>query len=167
MKQFVIILASAFVLYSCGGGSDQTKSTTTTPDATETPTDKAAPEAVTLTIEGDDQMKYNKDELRVKEGQEVTLILKHVGKLEKQAMGHNWVLLKRGVDVQEFAMEAIQANDNDYIPAGTNKVIVHTDMIGGGEETQITFTAPKKGTYDYICTFPGHFGTMHGKLIVE
>jgi azurin len=31
----------------------------------------------------------------------------------------------------------------------------------------IEFIAPEKGTYDYICSFPGHFAMMKGKLIVE
>ena len=168
MKQFVIILASAFILFSCGGGTDQAKTPATTPDATETPAAQdATPEPVTLTIAGDDHMKYDKDKLTAKEGQEVTLILTHPGTMDKEAMGHNWVLLKKGVDIQEFAMEAISAKDNGYIPVGTNKVIAHTDMIGGGEETKITFTAPKKGTYQFLCTFPGHFATMQGKFVVE
>lgn len=168
MKQFVIILASAFILFSCGGGTDQTNESATTPDATETPaTEESVPEAVTLTIAGDDQMKFDKDLLTVKAGQEVTLILTHPGTMTKEAMGHNWVLLKKGVDMQEFAMEAITAKDNAYIPSGTNAVIAHTDLIGGGEETKITFTAPKKGTYQFLCTFPGHFATMNGKFVVE
>lgn len=168
MKQIVIILASALMLVSCGGGDTTTDSATT--PATETKTEdvkEAAPEAVTLTIEGNDEMKYNKDMLTVKAGQEVTLVLKHVGKMEEAAMGHNWVLLKKGVDMQEFAMEAIAAKDSDHIPAGTNKVITHTDMIGGGEETSITFTAPAKGKYQFLCTFPGHFASMNGTFMVE
>jgi azurin len=40
-------------------------------------------------------------------------------------------------------------------------------MLGGGETTTIAFTAPAAGTYDYICSFPGHYGMMKGKLIVE
>ena len=166
MKQFVIILASAFILFSCGGGGDAVKEPATTPDATETPA--VAVEPVTLTIAGDDNMKFDKDLLTVKEGQEVTLILTHPGTMAKDVMGHNWVLLKKGVDMQEFAIdEALPAKDNEYIPVGTNKVIAHTKLIGGGEKTQITFTAPKKGTYEFLCTFPGHFASMHGKFVVE
>ena len=40
-------------------------------------------------------------------------------------------------------------------------------MIGGGQTTSITFTAPAAGTYDFICSFPGHSGLMKGKFIVE
>ncbi len=129
--------------------------------------EEEAPAEVTLTIQGNDEMKYNKDLLTVKAGQKVTLVLKHAGNMEKAAMGHNWTLLKKGVDMQEFAVEAIAANDNNYIPKGTNKVIAHTTMIGGGEETSITFEAPAKGSYQFLCTFPGHYAMMNGKFIVE
>jgi len=40
-------------------------------------------------------------------------------------------------------------------------------MLGGGETTTIEFTAPGAGIYDYICSFPAHYGLMKGKLIVE
>ncbi len=122
---------------------------------------------VEVQLTGDDQMKFNLKEIKVKEGQKVRLVLKHVGQLPESAMGHNFVLLKQGTDLANFAAQAMEARDNDYIPSGTDKVIVHTEMIGGGEETSIEFDAPAKGTYDFICSFPGHYIQMQGKFIVE
>ncbi|HKK26383.1 MAG TPA: azurin [Gracilimonas sp.] len=126
-----------------------------------------AQDTVEITIEGNDQMKYNLNEIKVEEGQTVKLTLKHVGKLPKAAMGHNWVLLTQGTNIQEFGAASAKAAGNDYIPEGTDNVIVHTKMLGGGEETTIEFTAPAKGTYDFICSFPGHYAMMKGKFIVE
>ncbi len=126
-----------------------------------------AQDVVEVTIEGNDQMKYNLSEIKVKEGQTVKLTLKHVGKLPKAAMGHNWVLLKQGTNIQEFGAAAAKAAGNDYIPEGTDKVIANTKMLGGGEEVTIEFTAPAKGEYDFICSFPGHYAMMNGKFIVE
>ena len=40
-------------------------------------------------------------------------------------------------------------------------------MIGGGETDVIEFPAPEKGTYEFLCSFPGHYGMMKGKFIVE
>lgn len=122
---------------------------------------------VKLEISGDDMMKYDKAELKVPVGSKVELTLKHTGKLPAKSMGHNWTLLKQGTDIKAFAMEALNAADTNYVPEGADAVIVHTDLIGGGESTTITFDAPEKGTYDYICTFPGHYGSMQGKFIVE
>lgn len=122
---------------------------------------------VQVNLTGDDMMKFNLNEIKVKAGETVRLTLKHVGKLPENAMGHNFVLLQQGTDVADFAQKAAAASGSDYIPEKTEKVIVHTEMIGGGEETTIEFTAPEAGTYDYICSFPGHYVQMRGKFIVE
>lgn len=126
-----------------------------------------AQDVVEVVIEGNDQMKFNLSEIKVKEGQTVKLTLKHVGKLPAAAMGHNWVLLESGTDLATFAQAAMKAKDNQYVPAGSDAVIVATDLLGGGEETTIEFTAPAKGSYDFICSFPGHYALMKGKFIVE
>ncbi|WP_421775022.1 azurin [Gracilimonas sp.] len=126
-----------------------------------------AQDKVEITIEGNDQMQFNISEIKVEAAQTVVLTLKHVGKLQKAAMGHNWVLLKQGTNIQTFGSAASKAAGNEYIPEGTNDVIAHTKLIGGGQETTIEFTAPEAGTYDYICSFPGHYALMKGKLIVE
>lgn len=120
---------------------------------------------VELTV--NDQMEFNLQEIRVKEGQRVRLILKHAGQLPENAMGHNFVLLQQGTDLAGFAGQAAGARENDYIPPATDKVIAHTELIGGGEQTSIEFEAPPAGTYDFICSFPGHYIQMQGKFIVE
>jgi len=120
-----------------------------------------------ITVESSDQMKYNVSEIKVKAGQSVTLTLKHVGKMPIQAMGHNLVILQKGTNVAEFARTASTAKASGYVPTGSKSVIAATKLIGGGQSSTITFTAPAKGTYDFICTFPGHFSIMKGKLIVE
>ncbi|MCL4151568.1 UNVERIFIED_CONTAM: hypothetical protein GTU68_006129 [Idotea baltica] len=113
-------------------------------------------------------MQYNKNRIEVTEGQTIQLTLKHGGQLPKEAMGHNWVLLKQGTDMVDFATKAIAAKDSDYIPAGSEaSIIANTKMIGGGESTNIEFTAPGPGEYDFLCTFPGHYAMMKGKFVVK
>jgi azurin len=127
-----------------------------------------AQKPVELILESTDAMQFTKKELKVKAGQTVKLTLKHTGKLAKAAMGHNFVLLAQGTDVAAFGQKAAQARDTEYIPKSEeSKIIAHTKLIGGGESTSIEFKAPKKGTYTYICSFPGHYALMQGKLIVE
>lgn len=177
MHRFAI-LALALIMMSCGGDSKKEEKKETMTIGTSQKTEKVEKKqkgvvfsedgkSVTVDIEGDDAMKFNLKEIKVKEGQEVTLTLHHVGKMGVQVMGHNWVLLKPGVDMMSFGAEAATADKNGYIPEGSTDYIVHTDMIGGGETTTITFTAPEKGTYDFICSFPGHVALMKGKFIVE
>lgn len=119
----------------------------------------------TIVINSNDQMRFDTSEIRVKAGEKIRLTLNHTGKLAKNAMGHNFVLLEAGTDLTKFSQAAMNAKANDYIPA--KGVLAHTKMIGGGESTTIEFTAPKKGTYDFMCSFPGHFSLMKGKFIVE
>lgn len=174
MRKVVFSLAIAsLTLASCGGGGE-TKTEETklqapqkSSDYTEEETTEVA-ESIEITIEGNDQMRFNLDKIEVYEGQTVKLTLKHTGEMAKSAMGHNWVLLQKGVDKAEYATAATQAADEDYTPAAmADQVIAHTTTIGGGEETTIEFTAPAKGTYEYICSFPGHYGLMNGKFIVK
>lgn len=120
-----------------------------------------------IVITGNDMMQYNTKEIRVKAGTMVTLTLKHIGKLDKQVMGHNWVLLKQGADLISFASQASSAQESDYIPEDTEDVIAHTKMLGGGQTDTITFEAPAPGTYQFLCSFPGHFAQMQGTFIVE
>lgn len=123
-------------------------------------------EKVEIVIESNDQMKFDLEEIKVKEGETIVLTLKHIGKLPKAAMGHNWVLLEAGTDVKAFASLAVRARATEYIPEG-DEIIAHTSLIGGGEEVTIEFVAPAPGEYDFICSFPGHYALMKGKFIVE
>ena len=125
-----------------------------------------AVEGTVLSIQGNDLMQFNKTELRAKAGQKVTLTLRHTGKMGKEIMGHNFVLLKQGTSIVEYANKAVDARENDYIPEG-DAAIAHTKMLGGGETDTIVFDAPAPGTYDFICSFPGHMAMMKGKFIVE
>ncbi|MEM7085677.1 MAG: azurin [Bacteroidota bacterium] len=163
----IFLLASLSFMVSCGGGEKKEEKKSVKIGTTKAKK-KEDSNAINVGITGNDLMQFNKKEIRVKAGQEVTLTLKHVGSMELIVMGHNFVLLKQGVDLNTFAQEAtVAGKDADWIPNDGADVIAHTKMIGGGQSTSITFTAPEAGTYDFLCSFSGHFGTMQGKFIVE
>ena len=124
----------------------------------DTPAASQDTEAVNVALEGTDQMTFNIKEIKAKAGQTINVTLKHVGNMPKDKMGHNFVLLKKGVDVAAFGMEAMKAGlDKDYIPNDGADVIAHTKLLGGGETDTISFKAPEPGTYEYICSYPGHY----------
>ena len=175
-KSVFAFLLSGIVFTACGGDPEteandpvsEPVEETTAPAEEAEPAEEVEMEVAEIVIEGNDQMKYNLSEIRVKAGQTVKLTLKHVGTMDVAVMGHNWILLDNGVTKEDFGMEAISAKESGYIPAKyADKVIANTDLIGGGDETTIEFTAPAAGTYTYMCSFPGHFGAMHGSFIVE
>lgn len=176
MKRVSVFAISALMLFtvaSCGGNSN-TESTTPPADTAATtestaPTQPPAVAPGTLELSAGDDMKYDLTELHAKAGTEVTLILHHTGTMKKEVMGHNFVLLKKGSDVNAFGKAAATSTTPDHIPdALKGEVIAHTDVIGGGETTQITFKAPTEtGEYPFLCSFPGHYLAMQGKFIVE
>lgn len=171
MKLFkYVMIAGAVSLAACGGGNDSKNADQPATDAAkETPAPAASSADVAeLEITANDVMQFDKKELRAKAGQKVKLTLKHSGKLAKEAMGHNVVILKSGMDVAAFAVKAIDAKDKEYIPESESaNIIAHTKLIGGGESDTIEFTAPAAGTYPFLCSFPGHYGFMKGEFIVE
>ena len=166
MKKINILLLLIIVI-SCGGNADSKKNKFEYKaiEKKEEDSNKNSKETVII-INSNDMMKFDQNELIVFEGQEITLTLNHTGKMSKEIMGHNFVLLKKETDLNDFAQRAMLARENEYIPDG-DETIAYTKMIGGGESDTITFTAPEKGSYTYICTFPGHYGLMKGVLIVS
>jgi len=174
MKKLFLAPAAAAVLFlaSCGGGTQTANDTNTTTDATSTEatttTSNENLEPAVFEIEASDQMKFDKNSFTVKAGQEVQITLKNVGELPKESMGHNFVVLAPETDLAAFGGEAFKAKDADYIPATyASSIIAHTKLLGPGESDTITFTIPAAGEYEFLCSFPGHWGTMNGKIIVE
>ena len=119
-----------------------------------------------LEISANDQMQYDKQTLTVPAScKEVTLTLRHTGKLPREAMGHNWVLVN-AADFNAVASTGMSAGlGNDYVAPSDKQVLAHTKTIGGGQTTSVTFpTSILKpgGDYRYLCTFPGHNALMRG-----
>lgn len=162
------ITAASFMLFSCG----DKKQDTTAPAETQTEqTETTTPEEVTgvqIELSGNDAMQFDKKEIRVPVGEKVTLVFKHTGKMDKAVMGHNFVLLNKGVDMEAFAQKAATSTETDHIPADeVSNILAHTKMLGGGESDTIEFTVNEAGEYDFLCSFPAHFALMQGKLIAE
>jgi len=116
---------------------------------------------------GDDAMKYNATRIEVPAGSKVKIEFKHVGKMPKEAMGHNLVVLVAGADPMAFAQKAATAAATDYLPAGDDQVLANTKLLAGGEADTIEFDLPGPGEYPFLCTFPGHAGLMKGVLVVQ
>ncbi len=127
--------------------------------------------AADVVISGNDTMQFDVKAFEVKAGEEVSLTLKNTGKLPKIAMGHNLVILKKGVTAIAFGQKALGAgaNANDPLPDSVKSdVIAYTKLLGPDESDTISFTAPSEaGNYEYVCTFPGHFAMMRGIMTVK
>ncbi len=161
---YMLILSIALV--SCGGKEKKEDKPKIQLKGQSDSSASEDPNTAVISITGNDLMRFNKTEIKVKAGQKVKLTLTHVGKMDVNIMGHNFVLLKQGTDLQKYVLKAVDFKDNDYIPDG-DETIAHTKMLGGGQNDTVEFDAPAPGTYDFICSFPGHLALMKGKFIVE
>ena len=160
-NSFFALLFASLVMVGCGGESAET-----TEDMAADATMEMASDAIV--IEANDMLQFSNTAFTVTAGSDVTITLKNVGTMAKEMGGHNIVFLTAGADVQAFGVAAAGAADNGYIPADmTDWVIANSEILGPGEEVTLTFTAPEAGTYEFVCSFPGHFGTMRGVMTVE
>ena len=121
------------------------------------------------TIEGNDAMQYNADSITIPAScSQFTIELKHVGSLAANVMGHN-VVVAKAADVSGITADGMSAAPS-FIKPDDARVIAHTDMIGGGGSTKVTFDVAKlkdAGDVAFFCSFPGHAGMMRGAISVQ
>ncbi len=122
------------------------------------------------TIESNDAMQFNVSSIGVPAScAQFTINLKHVGQMPVAAMGHN-VVVSALSDMQGIVNEGMGAGVGaDYVKAGDARVIAHTKLIGGGENTSVTFDTSKiqgAGPYEFFCSFPGHSALMKGSISI-
>ena len=168
MKNIILLIFSIILFLSCGSGEKKEKKEKFKYERTKESLDNIPmnnPDDFKVILNSFDNMIYDKNKIEVKSGKNIILTLNHKGKVSKEFMGHNFVLLKKGVNIDEYAKKAVLAKSNDYIP-NSDETIAYTKMLGGGESTTISFLAPEAGIYNYICSFPGHYMLMRGELIV-
>lgn len=121
-----------------------------------------------VTVDSTDAMQFTTKSLEVPAAcKEFKVTLKHVGKLPKNVMGHNFVLSKPA-DVNGVNADGMKAGaDANYVKAGDPRVIAASKLIGGGESTSVTIPVAKLTAgedYTYFCSFPGHAALMKGTL---
>ncbi len=175
MKRIIpFLLTATFFMVSACGGNDEAISTvaptstavavaTVAPTATTAavviePTTSVQPAAALNVVMNDIYFGETNDNSSnppiwtVTSGAAVTVTL------ENRSLGlqHNWAISKLG--------EAIPAP----FVGGDQMAVVLLDsgVLDAGQSNTFTFTAPLPGEYTVICTVPGHYPVMQGKLVV-
>ena len=183
----LLTAACALALAACGDkspGTADTAAPATTPEpaATETSANQAPatapgsekPAAVvadcSTVIEGTDKMQFNVGSIVVPAScTEFNITLKHVGQMPVAAMGHN-VVIARAADMHDIDADGIAAGAAAaYVKRDDTRVIAHTDLVGGGQTTSVSFPVNRiqgDGPYAFFCSFPGHSTMMKGTISV-
>jgi len=178
-----ILSAIMLLAVACGGDEvDPSATATTAPPATVPVSDRATeppqqPTAVPATnapTQGDgaaslaidvdgDNLKFNTDSLSATAGADVVVTFNNSSSVNS----HNWAVVEAGTK-DAVATDGLAAGqDNNWLPANDSRVIGSTILLGPGESADATFTAPAAGTYQFVCTFPGHNFTMFGEFTVN
>ncbi len=188
MRKSLLILTailSAVMLLAIACGSDEADPNATATPAppntvTNIPTDPPPPTAMpvadtpvptggtggavelAIDVQGD-ALAFNAATLSAASGSEVVVTFNNSSGVNT----HKWALVE-AVTKDAVATDGLAAGqDNNWLPVGDSRVIGATILIGPGESAQATFTAPSAGTYQFVCTFPGHNFTMFGEFTVN
>jgi len=122
----------------------------------------------TIYLQANDNMRFNQELFKIHAGKKIVLIFKNTAAPSGTSMTHNVVILKPGTDIADFADVARNAQKEQYIPSAVaSLVIAHTKLVSGGASDEVEFTINQPAVYDFICSFPGHWGTMQGKIVAE
>lgn len=194
MKAYLALISAAALALSACGDNKPAETPAAPPAASEAPTEpaseapasetpapaaseaSAAPAATAgaceTVVESDDAMNFNTKELVIDKTncKEFKVTLKHTGKMPKTAMGHNIVISKAEDTKGVLADGAAAGAAADYVKAGDARVIAHTKLIGGGEETSVTVDTSKLadgGKYEFYCSFPAHSAQMLGHVTLK
>ncbi|MEM9345073.1 MAG: plastocyanin/azurin family copper-binding protein [Planctomycetota bacterium] len=118
-----------------------------------------------LTLTAVAGMKYDQATLTVPAGRPVEITL-----VNPDTMEHNLVITKPG-RAQEVGVamstDPTAAAAIGYVPKDSDAVLFYTGMLKPGESETLRFFAPTTaGSYEFVCTYPGHWGSMRGVLEV-
>ncbi len=168
----VFVLAVMTLLISCGQSADNKSNSQESVPVEKIETAVPGIEKLGFTdsvqLKANENMRFDKELFRVRAGKKISLILKNTSAKSATSMAHNVVILKNGVDIADFADVAHNAKAEQYVPSSLDSLIIaHTKLVGGGDSDQVEFMIPKPGVYDFICSFPGHWGTMQGKIVAQ
>ena len=117
--------------------------------------------ALEISVQGDELL-FTKERFReVATGTDVVLVFTNRSRLNQ----HNWVLVPSGKK-DSVALRGTGFPGDGWIQPGDPDVIANTKLLSPGETGEIRFTAPPVGTYQFVCTFPGHNSSMFGDFVV-
>lgn len=170
MKSSFLLTSLCSLVLIVGCSKKETAAPAAPSSAAPAPAAAAAQGARVINIDASDTMKFSVTRIEATPGENLKVALHNKGTLPKEAMGHNWVLLKAGTDPLAFCTAAVAAKATDYIPAAeSSKVIVHTKLLGPKQVDEVSFKAPTEpGEYPFVCSFPAHaMSGMKGVLVVK
>ena len=158
-RQYAELNAVAYVEHEAEEESTTSAESTT---ETETPAVAAGPVAIAIGAVGE-TLAFNTTSISADSGSEVTITFENPSANNQ----HNLVIVKDGTKDAVAADGTTAGPTNNWVKPGDDRVIANTELLNPGTSGEVTFTAPAPGTYQFVCTFPGHNITMFGEFTVN
>jgi azurin len=114
-----------------------------------------------------EQMRYDLNKLVVEAGKPFAIDL-----VNEDMMPHNLVVVTPGARTEVATLAMTMPIDKPdklgrVLVPENSKVLAGTKLINPGKRELLMVPAiAQEGTYEYVCTFPGHFTIMWGTLVV-
>jgi putative heme-binding domain-containing protein len=114
-----------------------------------------------------EQMRYDRTEFSVAPKMKVRLHFNN-----PDAMDHNMLMVDPGaaprVAILAAKLESTGEGTERQWRPDSDEILFATNLLAHDEKQTIEFNAPAApGSYEYICTFPGHWQLMRGTMIVS
>jgi len=116
--------------------------------------------ALAISTEGD-TLKFDKASLEAKAGSTITVVFQNASTINQ----HNWVLVQSGTKDEVAAAGTEAGAEAHWIPRSDDRVLAKSGLLEPGGTQGVRFTVPAAGTYQFVCTFPGHNFTMFGDFV--
>jgi azurin len=114
-----------------------------------------------------EQMRFDTPRIVVEAGKPFEIIVENA-----DFMPHNLVVMnpgareKLGPIAEVMLPDQLDAKGRPYIPRSPD-VLAATRLLEAGQKETLKLTAPTaEGSYEFVCTFPGHWQVMYGQLVV-
>ena len=134
----------------------------TTEEVVKPPKPPETPGKLEISVNGDD-LQFDKNLLpEVSAGSQVVLVFANVSGINQ----HNWVLVKAGTKDAVAQRGVVAGLQSGWLQSGDADVLANTNLLDPGATVELKFDAPAAGTYQFVCTFPGHAATMFGDFVV-
>ncbi|MDB4107322.1 plastocyanin/azurin family copper-binding protein [Bacteroidia bacterium] len=168
MTKYTTYIILAISLWACGPDAtkDASKNTEVEPvvENTTAPINKSDTIQIIATGANMSEMKFDVKAIRVPANKEITVALKNES--TDATMPHNIVFIQKGT-ANDVGQGGLHHKENSYVNPEDKNVIAHSPLAQIDEIVYFTFTTPAIGDYEFICSYPGHWGMMKGKFLTR
>ncbi|MCH1506501.1 MAG: plastocyanin/azurin family copper-binding protein [Verrucomicrobiales bacterium] len=114
-----------------------------------------------------EQLRYDTNHITVEADKPFEIVFEN-----DDLMPHNLIICQKGAKealgtaALTMTPDQLDSKGRAYVPE-SNQIIAATQMLEAGEKARLTIEGLAPGEYEYVCTFPGHWSVMNGKLNVR